>query len=249
MRLRQVALAAEALEPSRSQLFELLGLDADFLDAGVAEFGLTNSVMAIGNEFLEIVAPIEAHTAAGRTLARRGVEACGYMALLQVDDYAAFDARIGTLALRKVWETDRPEVSACHIHPKDIGGAIVSFDEMRPPEDWVWGGPNWQARRARNISGIAGVTLRSSAPEGLAGAWARVMDLPALPVAGAGHRITCDDGTFVDFIAGDDYEGIESVTFRCDDAAARYAHAEAIGLGAPGQPRIGDFGIHFTDKL
>ena len=69
MKLRQVALAAAELEPARSTLFELLGIHKDYADPGVGEFGLINSVMAIGDTFLEIVAPSEANTAAGRLVA------------------------------------------------------------------------------------------------------------------------------------------------------------------------------------
>ena len=245
MRLRQVALAAEALEPARTQLFELLGLQDDFLDEGVAEFGLTNSVMALGDSFLEIVAPTRGDTAAGRALGRRGVSACGYMALFQVDDYAAFDAHAEALDLRKVWEAERDEVSACHIHPKDIGGAIVSFDEMRPAEDWVWGGPDWRERRASEVTGIAGCTLCSPSHANLAASWSRVMQIAPIDTP-SGQRILCGDGTFIDFVPGERYEGIQSVTFACEDPDALYARAEAIGLGSKQAPAIGDFALRFT---
>ena len=52
MNLRQVALVAEQLAPVRQDIFAVLGIDADFADNGVAEFGLENSVMTIGKTFL-----------------------------------------------------------------------------------------------------------------------------------------------------------------------------------------------------
>lgn len=198
MKLRQLALAANTLEPVRSQLFELLGVDVDYSDPGVNEFGLENSVMTLGDTFLEVVAPIQPDTAVERTLNRAGTDICGYMALFQVDDYAAFDQRLSGMQKRKVWEIDRPEVSACHLHPKDIGGAIVSFDEMRPPQDWVWAGPGWPDRAARNVEGIQGIVFAATDPQSLAASWA----------ATTGHacrlhndvlRIDFDGDTFAEF--------------------------------------------------
>ena len=40
MRIRQLAFATQDLASSRQQLLTLLGLDADYADPGVAEFGL-----------------------------------------------------------------------------------------------------------------------------------------------------------------------------------------------------------------
>ena len=74
MKLRQVALAATDLTDTRAKLFLLLGINEDFADAGVGEFGLVNSVMAIGDTFLEIVSPNAPATAAGRTLDRYETE-------------------------------------------------------------------------------------------------------------------------------------------------------------------------------
>ena len=87
MRLRQVAIAACSLARPREALMRVFGVADDFKDPGVGEFGLENSVMALGDTFFEIVAPVEDNSAAGRMLARRGAQQCGYMALFQVDDF------------------------------------------------------------------------------------------------------------------------------------------------------------------
>ena len=247
MRLRQVALAAEQLEPARQTLFDLLGLSADFADPGVAEFGLVNSVMAMGDSFLEIVAPSATDTAAGRLLARRG-ETCGYMVLMQVDDYQAFEAQLAGQHVRKVWEVNRPEVSACHVHPKDIGGAIVSFDEMRPPADWLWGGPGWRAHKATAVSRILGCHLQSPAPGQLSSRWGEIMGVAPV-IDGSEIRLSFSDGTFISFIEGADYEGIASVTFQTDDPDTLYAKAASLGLSsdtAQAAPGIGGLALHFS---
>ena len=88
MRIRQIALVATDLATVRGQLFELLGLDEGFVDEGVGQFGLQNTVCTIGNSFLEVVSPVNEDTTAGRLLQRRGGDG-GYMVIVQVQEPAA----------------------------------------------------------------------------------------------------------------------------------------------------------------
>ena len=39
------------------------------------------------------------------------------------------------------WESDHQQAKAIHLHPKQMGGAIVSLDWMNPKESWKWAGP------------------------------------------------------------------------------------------------------------
>lgn len=224
IKLRQVALAARQLEPIRSRLLSLLGLDADFADPGVAEFGLENTVQVIGDTYLEVVAPTRPDTAAGRTLATRGEDPCGYMVLFQVDDFAAFTSRFSASGLRTVWQVDRPEVRAAHVHPKDIGGAIVSFDEMRPAEEWVWAGPGWRSRVARNAASIVGCVVGARDPEALCRRWADV-----LAVAPEDHTLHLDAGTFIRFEPAA-RDGVQAVVMATDEPENLAARAAALGL-------------------
>jgi hypothetical protein len=247
MKLRQVALAAPTLEPLRTALMTLLGVTQDFADPGVGEFGLVNSVMALGDTFLEIVSPSQPGTAAGRLLERRG-STCGYMLLMQVEDFAAFDKHLDKNQLRRVWQTDRAAVSACHVHPKDIGGAIVSFDEMRPADAWIWGGPDWQSHRAQHVLRVLGCELQSPNPRELAQRWSDVMQTP-LTVAGDTLKLAFDDGTFIDFITGEDYEGITAFTLATKDPAVRFAQAEQLELPVNrtnNEILIGQLGLRFA---
>ena len=128
-RLRQLVIAAETLETA-DQLSELLGLGPPFVDPGVQEFGLENRVYAIGDQFLEVVVPM-AETAPARRFIERAGEG-GYMAIFQTHDLDTLRARVDRLGIRRVWNIDLPDISASHLHPADIGGAIVSVDEARP---------------------------------------------------------------------------------------------------------------------
>lgn len=177
MDLKQVALVAEDLAPVREEIFAVLGLENDFADVGVGEFGLVNSVMTIGDTFLEVVSPVEQGTTAGRLLARRQGDG-GYMVIAQVaeGEIRSVSERVDALNIRKVWQVDRDEVTAFHLHPRDIGAAIVSFDEMRPVTEWLWAGPDWRSRTSKFVSRISGVTLQAADPEVIAAKWSRTFD-------------------------------------------------------------------------
>ena len=220
MRLRQVALVARELGPVREGFFAVLGLGADFNDPGVAKFGLENSVMALGDTFLEVVAPVEENTTAGRLLARRGGDG-GYMVIVQVDDLAERRAKVDSLGVRVVWETKGEKAAAFHIHPKDVGGAILSFDQMWPPESWQWAGPNWDQRPAANVSAIIAVDVQSPDPAAMASRWSEVFNRPVV-----GNTLQLESGS-IRFVPDQDGRGpgVTAVDFSASDADAAIAAA------------------------
>ena len=65
IQLRQVCLVAERLERAVDGLTKILDLNSCFIDPGVAQFGLENNLIAIGKNFLEVVAPIEKKNCCG----------------------------------------------------------------------------------------------------------------------------------------------------------------------------------------
>ncbi|MGR3566532.1 MAG: hypothetical protein ACU0CN_02170, partial [Pseudooceanicola nanhaiensis] len=89
--LRQVCLVAGALAPAVSALRDVLGLPVAHVDPAVGKFGLENTLLTLGSQFLEVVAPTRAGTAAGRYLDRRGGDG-GYMVICQAGDRDAQDA-------------------------------------------------------------------------------------------------------------------------------------------------------------
>ena len=72
LHLRQIALVARELAPVIDDLSAIFGIKPCFVDPGVKVFGLENTLLAVGRNFLEVVAPIEDNTAGGRYLDRRG---------------------------------------------------------------------------------------------------------------------------------------------------------------------------------
>jgi hypothetical protein len=225
MKLKQVALVAGELAPVREQIFDILGLKADYDDPGVGAFGLCNSVMAIGETFLEVVCPKEEGTTAARLLERRGGDG-GYMVISQVDNIKGVSRRIENLQMRKVWEVDREEVSAFHVHPKDIGAAIVSFDEMRPGDEWLWAGPGWRDRKSSHVGKITAVDVQADDPEAIATKWAAAFG-GNFHLEGDVLRMPLDDGEirFVEAADGRG-DGVAAVEFSVTDRSAIMTAAE-----------------------
>jgi hypothetical protein len=185
-RLRQVALVAGDCAQVAGELRQAFGWPEPFHDPGVEVFGLTNAVFAVGDTFVEVVAPKQPGTTAGRYLERRGGDG-GYMAIFQVPDLDASQARIADLGIRVVWTAELPDIVGTHLHPKDVPGAIVSLDWTVPPESWRWAGPAWTGRAPDHPpGGVTGLTIEVADPAGTADRWAQVLGLPADTVSATG---------------------------------------------------------------
>jgi glyoxalase-like protein len=189
VRLRQAALAAWDLDAVAGRLRAELGLGEPFADPGVAGFGLRNAVFALGDTFLEVVSPAEDGTAAGRWLDRLGGDG-GYMLMFQIADLDRARARVRALGIREVFAVDLEDIVEAHLHPADVGGAIVSLSRPTPQRAWRWGGPGWEERSA--AAAVAGVEVTVSDPAGVAARWREVLgvDPEAVGVefAGGGDR-------------------------------------------------------------
>jgi Glyoxalase-like domain len=234
--LRQVAVVARDCGRVAGELRQAFGWAQPFHDPGVGQFGLTNAVFAVGDTFVEVVAPARPDTTAGRYLERRGGDG-GYMAIFQVPDLAAARRRLAGLGVRVVWTADLPDMAATHLHPKDVPGAIVSLDWADPAESWRWAGPSWTGRAPEHVpGGLTGLTIEVSDPPAAAGRWAAVLGIPATGggaadgPGGSSPRV----GTAVVELPGSGQ--------RLRFAPARAGHGEGITAvtiaGLPGGPRV-----------
>jgi hypothetical protein len=174
IRLRQIAMIAPDLDPVVEQLCEAFGLEVCFHDPGVGEFGLRNALLLVGDQFLEVLSPIEDDTTVGRLLEKRG-GAGGYMAIYEVDDLDERLSHLATRDVRVIWAGNFPDIRGRHLHPRDVGGAIVSLDEPLPAGSWRWGGPDWPSMAAsardRTVDSISTVTVASEHPEASSQRW------------------------------------------------------------------------------
>ena len=178
-RLRQVALVARGCDQVAGELRGTFGWLPPFHDPGVGRFGLTNAVFAAGDTFVEVVAPAQPDTTAGRYLERRGGDG-GYMAIFQLPDLAAARRRVADLGVRVVWSTDLPDIAGTHLHPRDVPGAIVSLDWADPEKSWRWAGPSWTGRVPEHApGGVTGLTIEVDDPAAAARRWAAVLGISA----------------------------------------------------------------------
>src|SRR5213080_4566992 len=236
MHIRQIALVARELAPVVADLTAVLGIEVGFRDPGVAEFGLHNAVMPVGQTFLEVVSPVREGTTAGRLLDRRGGDG-GYMVILQTADLPADRARLAALGVRIVWQVELDDIATVHLHPRDLGGAIVSLDQPVPPESWRWGGPQWRAKvRTEVVRGIASVTIQADDPPRMAARWAEVLGLAAPRRADGASTLALSPGAirFVP-VADGRGEGVCAFGVTATNAERALAVARARGLPVSGR--------------
>lgn len=226
LRLRQVAFAAADLARAEQELEGLLGVERCFRDPGVGHFGLHNALFAVGDQFLEIVAPLRDGTTAGRLLAKRGGD-CGYMVLFQTDDLASVEARAAEHEVRVVFEAIGEGIRGLHLHPKDVPGAIVSIDESDEPAEWPWAGPSWRDHVVTDtVAAIVGVEVADDDPSTVADAWARVLGVDAID-----RTIAVDDASirFVSPLPGG-RQGLVGLDVRATDRSLVGSTAELLGV-------------------
>ncbi|MHB1911434.1 MAG: VOC family protein [Acidimicrobiales bacterium] len=193
MRLRQLVLAVAELDPVVEELCGFLGVEICYRDSGVANFGLHNALMVVGDQFLEVVSPIREGTTAGRFLERKGGDA-GYMVIFQVPDLAAARRRVDAASMRVVWEGSVPGIRGMHLHPADIGGAIVSLDQADPADGWPWAGPEWREHaRPETVSGFAAAHIHAGSPSAMAARWGAVLGIDPVVDASGSCAIGLDD--------------------------------------------------------
>jgi hypothetical protein len=178
MRLRQIALVARDLRSVEESICETLGLEVCFRDPGLSHFGLRHGLYPIGDHILEVVVPKQPGTTAERYLDRRGGDG-GYMVLVQVDDLDAERTRLEAAGIRIVFEAKGSGIHGLHLHPKDVGGAIVSIDQASPAESWGWAGQDWQYhRREAIVNDLVAVEIQADDPKEMAERWSLALGKP-----------------------------------------------------------------------
>ena len=129
IQLRQICLVARELEPVIEDLTSVLGINRCYVDPDVGQFGLENTLMPIGRNFLEVVAPIQDGTGGGRYLDRRGGDG-GYMVITQEDSLETWQTirqRAMDAGVRIAHEAQRGDWHLCQLHPGDLKAAFFEL--------------------------------------------------------------------------------------------------------------------------
>ncbi len=184
MRVRQIALVAENLDPVVEQLGAVFGLKVGFRDPGVGFYGLVNVVMPVGGEFLEVVQPTRDDASAARYLKRRGGDA-GYMVILQAEDALAHRKRLADIGVRLIAESHHDGYIFTHFHPGDCAGVLSSIDTVEddktwrePLSKWPPAGKDWKDFPADKALGIKAVDIQHPNPKAAAERWHELFEAP-----------------------------------------------------------------------
>jgi hypothetical protein len=230
LRLRQIALVARHDLVAAQEFIDTLGVAIAFHDPGIKNLGLHNTLMPIGTQLLEIVAPITEGTTAERYIERRK-GAGGYMVITQTDDHPPRRARVDELGIRIVGQFHDDDFTNMQLHPADTGGSFLEIDQQTGGEDpmgpWSPAGKNWQqAIRTDLVSAITAAEIQCEDPERVASRWSEIVEIeradadgvPTIPLENASLRfVQATDGR------GEGLAGIDVACSQPDVVKAKAA--------------------------
>ena len=236
LRLRQICLVAQDLEPAVDTLCDVLGLQVCHRDPGVERFGLHNALMRIGNRFIEVVAPLPGprgqNTAATRHLARLGGDG-GYMVILDTNAMARWRAQAAGLGIREASFHQVEGYTGLQLHPRDTGGALLEINHTQGNDALAGGywpaGPHWQDA-PDSSAGVAlqGASLSGPHARGLCQRWAALLQCRVV----SPDCLQLDDGTTLAFesASASQPHGLTGLHLTVRDPAGIMTRARALGL-------------------
>lgn len=234
LRLRQIALVAPDDLAAARDLIDVLGLAIAHHDPHIGEIALHNTLLPVGAELLEIVAPLTPGIPADRYLRRRD-GAGGYMVILQTDDHPPRRARAEALGVRVLDPFPGEGFTTMQLHPRDTGGSFLEIDQQdgdgSPLGPWWPAGPNWQdAIRTGRVTAITGAEMQCDDPDAVASRWSEIVEIERADVDGV-PTIPLDNAElrFVPVVDGRG-EGLAGLDLACPDPGAVRSAAAARGL-------------------
>ena len=177
MRLRQICLVAPHLEPAISDIAGIMGLDVCYRDGNVAKYGLENALLPVDTILLEVVAPFQPGTAAGRFLDKTGGRG-GYMAIFCCDDPDQRGQHARKMGVRVANVIDHAPYHGVQLHPRDCRAAFIEFNHTDGSDDILGpyppAGPDWQKSIRKDVTqALTGVEMESPDPLALAEHWGK----------------------------------------------------------------------------
>lgn len=234
LNIRQIALVARDDVAAAEELIDVLGLAIGYHDPQIANLGLHNTLLPVGTQLLEIVAPVVESTTAERFLERRQ-GAGGYMVITQTDDHAPRRARVDELGIRIVGQFHDDAFTNMQLHPRDTGGSFLEIDHQVGGDDpmgpWSPAGPDWQqAIRTDLVSAITAAEMQCDDPDATAARWSEIIELDRIDVDGVA-TIALDNATlrFVPITDGRG-EGLGGIDLACADPGTVRANASRRGV-------------------
>ena len=236
LRLRQICLVAPRLEPVISDIAEIMGLSVCYRDGNVAKYGLENALLPVGTILLEVVAPFQPGTAAGRFLDKTGGRG-GYMAIFCCDDPDARGKHAKEIGVRVANVIDHAPYHGVQLHPRDCRAAFIEFNHTAGSDDILGpyppAGPDWQKSIRKDVAqALTGVEMQSTDPQALAEHWGRIIEIPVSKRVSGETELKLPNGSFV-FVKGDS-DIMSGLTFKVANAAKVLSAAKAKGCAVTG---------------
>jgi hypothetical protein len=236
LRLRQICLVAPDLEPAVSDIAGIMGLNVCYRDGNVAKYGLQNALLPVDTILLEVVAPFQPGTAAGRFLDKSGGRG-GYMAIFCCDDPDRRGKHAERIGVRIANVIDHAPYHGVQLHPRDCRAAFIEFNHTDGSDDVLGAyppaGPDWrQAIRTDVTQALTEVEMQSPDPAALAEHWGRIIEMPVATGA-RGEPVIELPNASLRFVKGQS-EIMSGLTFRVADAAGVLDAASQKGHAVSG---------------
>jgi hypothetical protein len=236
MRLRQICLVAPAIEPVVGDIAAIMGLNICYRDGNVAKYGLENALLPVDTILLEVVAPFQPGTAAGRFIEKSGGRG-GYMAILCCDDPDERGAHANKLGVRTANVIDHAPYHGVQLHPRDCRAAFIEFNHTAGSDNILGpyppAGPDWQKSIRKDVTwALTGVEMESPEPEVLAAHWGRIIDIPVSTSKNGEPELKLPNASFRFVNGGSDI--MSGLTFRVADVAKVRDAAKARGCAVAG---------------
>ncbi len=181
MRLRQICLVAPAIEPVVGDIADIMGLKVCYRDGNVAKYGLENALLPVDTILLEVVAPFQPGTAAGRFIEKTGGRG-GYMAIFCCDDPDERGAHANKMGVRTANVIDHAPYHGVQLHPRDCRAAFIEFNHTAGSDNVLGpyppAGPDWTKSIRKDVTlALTEVEMESPEPEVLAAHWGRIIGI------------------------------------------------------------------------
>jgi hypothetical protein len=231
VRLRQICLVAPHLEPAIPDIAAIMGLQVCYRDGNVEKYGLVNALLPVDTILLEMVAPFQGGTAAGRFIEKTGGRG-GYMAIFCCDDPDAYGKRANALGVRTANVITHAPYHGVQLHPRDCRAAFIEFNHTDGSDDVLGtyppAGPDWQKFIRKEVTqALTGVEMQSPDPDGLARHWGRIIGVDVSKGKDGAAELKLPNASFR-FVKGAD-EIMSGLDFRVGDVAKVSAAAKARG--------------------
>ncbi len=153
-----------------------------YRDGNVAKYGLENALLPVDTILLEVVAPFQPGTAAGRFIDKTGGRG-GYMAIFCCDDPDARGKHANAMAVRTANVITHEPYHGVQLHPRDCRAAFIEFNHTTGSDDVLGpyppAGPDWQKSIRKDVTqALTEVEMESPEPEVLAAHWGRIIGIP-----------------------------------------------------------------------